>query len=151
VGLVIAAVTLVLGVVIAALPFVVVGALGYGPYLMVRRSLGYPRRPVTAEVRRVVPEVPRVRPVAAAVEVPSSTARTRRPRGVVVRVLSEVFCGAMVGGVVGAVAMLGPAPDWHITGKMLDCAALGAGIGAVVGFVVGGPRPTPTEKTPAVG
>lgn len=158
-GLVATVLALVLGVVAAALPFVVIGALGYGPYVMARRMLGYPRQRVV-EVRkippprRVVPEVPRVPPVSAAVELPLIPIREEprpRPQGVVVRVLKEVFCGALVGGVLGTVAVMGAASDWQVTGRVLDCAAMGAGIGAVVGFVVGGPRPTRTEKTAAVG
>jgi len=124
----------------------------------VRRMLGYPPRPIALrlrkplpQVRRVVPEAPRVQPVAAAVEQPVEASPERRPAGTLVRVVREVICGAVVGGVLGTVAVLGTATDWHITDRVLDCAALGTGIGAVVGFVVGGPRPTPAEKTTVAG
>jgi hypothetical protein len=160
VGLGLAAVAVVIGLVAAALPFVVVGALGYGPYVMVRRAFGPPRQKVAMELRKVVPparrfvpEPPRVRPVAAAVEVPvpSEPQPESRPQGVVVRVLKEVVCGAVVGGVLGTLAVLSASSDLQVTGRLLDCAAMGSGIGAVVGFVVGGPRPAPAERRPAVG
>src|SRR5271166_1890287 len=51
--------TVVVTVVGLILPFAVVGAIAYGPYLLVRRALGY-RRPVNLEVRRVLPSRPNV-------------------------------------------------------------------------------------------
>jgi hypothetical protein len=146
----------VLGVVVAVvgavLPFVAIGAIAYGPFLLVRRMLGYSPQRTALEVRRVIPEVRRVHtvPVELAVERPESTPPARRRRGVVARMVGEVLCGGLLGGVLGAVAVMGTMGDWQ-TSVLLDYSALGAGIGAVVGFVVGGPRPTPVEKTPAIG
>jgi hypothetical protein len=149
-----------LGVVVAivgvALPFVVIGGLGYGPYLLVRRMFGPPRprlalhvrRPLS-ELRRVPPEVRRAEPAAATFR-SERVAVPERRRSVVARVAGEVLCGALVGGVLGVVALVGMAGEWQ-TSTLIDYSALGAGIGAVVGFVVGGPRPVPVEQTPAVG
>ena len=52
-------------------------------------------------------------------------------------------------GLLGAVALVGTASDWR-TPALLDYSALGAGIGAIVGFVVGGPRQSPVEKPATV-
>lgn len=143
-----------LGVVVAvlgaALPFVLIGAIGYGPYLLVKRMFGRQAPPIVPEARRVFPEPPRVQP--AVFELPLEpyvqTRPERRPRGVVARVIGEVLSGAVVGAILGAVTVVGPVGEWQVSTLMNYC-ALGAGIGAVVGFVVGGPRPAPAEKTPA--
>ena len=67
-------------------------------------------------------------------------------RRVAARVVSEVFCGAVVGGILGVVALVGMGQDW--TGHaLMNYSAIGAGIGGLVGFVVGGPRPVPVEQT----
>jgi hypothetical protein len=148
-----------LSIVAAMLPFVLIGALAYGPYLLVRHLFGHqPLRPARLEarkmpvppqrvhpfvvepaVRRPIPVVPAVAPLPA----------RRRQTGVVARVLGEVFCGALVGGILGAVTVLAPVSDWQVH-NLVSYTALGASIGAVVGFVVGGPRPAPAEKTQAV-
>jgi hypothetical protein len=142
---------LILGLIVAvvgtALPFVVVGALVYGPYLLVRRALGHRRPEPTAEVRRVFPAAAPVRPVAMSAPLPAPP--QPRKRSVVMRVIGEVLSGALVGALLGAVVVVGPPGDWH-TGTLVNYASLGAGIGAVVGFIVGGPRPARTEKTPLV-
>ncbi len=134
---------LVATVVGVALPFVVIGGLAYGPYLLARRLFGPQRRPVALKV----PPVPAPRPARfeAAAERPASEPAAPRRRGVVARTVAEVFCGALVGGVLGTVAVVGAMNDWQVS-HVLDTAAIGAGIGAMVGFVVGGPRPAPAEK-----
>jgi hypothetical protein len=144
-----------LGVVVAllgvALPFIVIGALGYGPYLLVRWMFGKSERKAVANARRAIPEsqpVPQPE-IMLAVERRSPAPKERRPRSTIARVLGEVFCGALVGGVLGAVTVVGPVNDWQMS-ALLNYSALGAGIGAVVGFVVGGPRPTATEKSVTV-
>jgi hypothetical protein len=147
-----------LGIVVAivgtALPFVVIGGIFYAPYALVRHLRNQERERIASVLRRAVPEVPPA-PVRLAFQRPASTTATRRPRGVVARVIAEVFCGALVGGTLGVVAVVGSSGGLaHVvdhTNALMDYSALGAGIGAVVGFVVGGPRPTPAEKTPAVG
>jgi hypothetical protein len=144
-----------LGVVVAilgaAVPFVLIGAIAYGPYVLVRRMLGHNRQPVVLDARRAVPRPQPIQlpVVEIPVERPMSAPRRPRQRGVVARVAGEVFCGALVGGVLGAVTVLGPVGDWQMS-ALLNYSALGAGIGAVVGFVVGGPRPAPVEQTPTV-
>jgi hypothetical protein len=145
----------VIALVAAALPFVLIGALGYGPYILIRRM--FPPRPRLAlHVRRLSPELARVppevrRPVPVAAEARSERlampAREQR-WSVVTRVAGEVLCGALVGGVLGAVALVGMSNEWK-TGTLIDYSSLGMGIGAVVGFVVGGPRPAPVEQSPA--
>jgi hypothetical protein len=146
-----------LGVVVAVLslflPFIVIGGIAYGPYLLVRHLLGYPpRQRPTLQVRRIVPESRPVRPAVLEVlpvERPAPPRPERRVRGIVARVAAEVLCGALVGGALGAVALVGANNEWRAP-ALLDYSALGAVIGAVVGFVVGGPRPAPAEKTATV-
>jgi hypothetical protein len=149
-GLAAAALAVVVAIVGLVLPFVVIGGLAYAPYLLVRHLFGKPKQP-TAEVRRVLPEIRPSRPatVGIPVERPAPPRPERRVRSTVARVAAEVFCGALVGGVLGAIALIGASNDWR-TGALLDYSALGAGVGAVVGFVVGGPRQTPADKPATV-
>jgi hypothetical protein len=156
-GLAATALGIAVALVGVAAPFVLIGAIGYGPYLLVRRVFGGPRRQVPMEARRVVPQAaPPARPVPVRVAIerpetprPETPRPARRPRGVVARVVSEVLCGALLGGTLGGVAVIGTVGTWQ-TGALLDYAGLGMAIGAVVGFVVGGPRPAPVEKTATV-
>jgi hypothetical protein len=151
-GLGAAVLGVVVAIVAAVLPFVAIGAIAYGPFVLVRRALGYPRPRTVLGMHRVIPEVRRVQPapVEMAFDRPEPTPPARRRRSVVARMAGEVLCGGLVGSVLGAVAVIGTKGDWQ-TAALLDYSALGAGIGAVVGFVVGGPRPAPAEKTPAIG
>ena len=106
VGLGAAALGVVVAILALLLPFVVIGGIGYAPYLLVRHMFGSPKQRPTLEVRRVLPEVRPFRP--AAVEVPverPAPPRERRVRGVVARVAAFVFGAA--GGALGAVA-----PRW---------------------------------------
>jgi hypothetical protein len=145
-GLGAAALGVVVAILALALPFVVIGGLAYAPYLLVRHLFGNPKPRPTAEVRRVLPEIRPVRPATVEIPVERPAPRSeRRARSTVARVAAEVFCGALVGGVLGAVALISASNDWR-TGALLDYSALGAGVGAVVGFVVGGPRQSQAEK-----
>jgi hypothetical protein len=147
IGLGAAALGVVVAILALLLPFVVIGAIGYAPFLLVRHLFGKPKQQPTAEVRRVLPEIRPIRPAAVEIPVerPAPPRPERRIRSTVARVTAEVFCGALVGGVLGAVALIGASNDWR-TGALLDYSVLGAGVGAVVGFVVGGPRQTPADK-----
>jgi hypothetical protein len=128
------------------LPFIVIGGIAYAPYLLFKHMFGRKQPPTIPEARRVIPMPPKFQPAAAAL-VAERPKPERRKRGAALRVVGEVFSGALVGGLLGAVTVVGPVGDWQMN-TLLNCVALGAGIGGVVGFVVGGPRPTATEKTP---
>jgi hypothetical protein len=145
-AVILAVVVAVLG---TALPFILVGALAYVPYRWVRRKSLAGRQPSTADVRRVAPPQPLLRPIALArpVEHPPQPQPERRRGSVVKRVIGEVLSGAIVGALLGAVVVVGPPGDWQ-TGTLVNYLALGSGIGAIVGFIVGGPRPAKVEKTP---
>jgi hypothetical protein len=139
-----------LGVVVAilgaALPFVIVGAIAYAPYLLFKHTFGRQQPPVVPEVHRALPTPPKFQHAAAELVVERAKPERRR-RGAALRIVGEVFSGALVGALLGAVTVVGPQADWQMN-TLLNCVALGAGIGGVVGFVVGGPRPTSSEKTP---
>jgi hypothetical protein len=151
-GLVAVALGVVLAVAAPVLPFVIVGGLAYGPYLLVRRMLGHRGPVLTPQVRKAFPEIPPLRPrsAVALIERPVAPRPERNMRVVVKRVVGEVLSGALVGGLLGAVTVVGFSDVWQ-TSALISYCSLGAGIGAVVGFVVGGPRPARVEKTPAVG
>jgi hypothetical protein len=142
-------VAVILGVAVAilgaALPFVLIGAIAYAPYLLFKHTFGRQQPPAIPEARRVLPTPPRFQPAAA--ELVAERAKPeRRRRGAALRIVGEVLSGALVGALLGAVTVVGPQADWQMN-TLLNCVALGASIGGVVGFVVGGPRPTATEKT----
>lgn len=132
-----------LGVVAVILPFVVIGAIAYLPYRLARRWLG--------NKRNAPLEAPKLRPLTLAVERPilapapavPPIERKPKPAGAVARMLGEVACGALVGGVLGMLA-------GYQSPELMNYASLGVGIGTVVGFVVGGPRTNATEKAPVV-
>jgi hypothetical protein len=157
-----ALVAIFLGLFSAFLPFIVIGALAYGPYVLVRRTLGYPRTrlalrvrpfsppavPIPPQVRRFPPKlpVPPAPPIMQARREPAP----KRWRSIAARVAAEVFCGGLVGGILASVALIGISQDWTAP-LLIERVAMGAGIGAIVGFVVGGPRPAASgvEQTSA--
>jgi hypothetical protein len=52
------------------------------------------------------------------------------------RMVVEGTCGAVVGGLVA----------WYAVGTLEESVAIGALIGAILGFVIGGPRNEPAPK-----
>ncbi len=148
-GLVATVVGLLAAVVATVLPFVVIGGIAYAPYLLIRRMVGDQRRPAVPAVPEARPPMPEARRVAPAPAAVSFERQAHLPaprrRGVVARIAAEVFCGALVGGVLGVMA----AGGWQ-SAEWLNYVGLGAGVGAVVGFVVGGPRPAPADRTAAL-
>jgi hypothetical protein len=158
-----AGIVLVTGPVVALigllLPFAMVGGLAYGSYHLVQRIVkGRTHEEMKAKVEETAAQVrdnavlaaQRLRQAVARVDLPAvgprvtvsirrAGGRVRWLGGVIARTALEVGAGAAVGAALAALA----APQFGWT----DQVALGAGIGAVAGFVVGGPRrqPQPVE------
>jgi hypothetical protein len=135
----------VLAVVGTLLPFALVGALVWLAYKGVRRLAARLRGPERRDLRDVLREVRRGgrRALAHGLHkgsawAPAVRGRLRLVRDRVVARL-EVLCGALVGALV----------CWSITGAVDDYTALGALVGAALGFVAGGPKPQPAREPSA--
>src|SRR5436190_14366869 len=114
----------VLGIVGALLPFALIGLLVWGAYQGVLRLVG--RRPATP---RFIDSPREVRPVVHAE--PSRELPRRRRWARAGRVLLEMTCGALLGGLVaGAIC-------WE-SAHVAETIATATLVGAVVGYVVGG-------------
>ena len=121
------------------LPFVLIGGLAWGAYRftleLVRRMRGDESRFEVKEVAASCMSVPpRFRPLTEARTTSRQQGRFRSMMRTAIQVGIEVGCGAAIG---AALCIL---VDWQ-TGTSIEHPALGATIGAVVGFVVGGTRP----------
>jgi hypothetical protein len=131
----------VLAILGVLLPFAIVGALAWVGFrfgrALTRRWRGQRARLVMVDVR----PTPEHRPiVVSTVEEPRAAARSAsrigRMGATTMHVAAEMTCGAALG---AALAIL---VDWQ-SGAGVEHAALGALIGSVVGFVVGGSRSRP--------
>jgi hypothetical protein len=134
----------VLAIVGVLLPFALIGLLAWGGYRLLARL----RRRIWArkgerEIVRVAELNPEPPLEVVALETPAP-APAPRPRAwrTVGYVLAEMVCGAAVG------ASLAVLAAWQ-QDSSFEFVPIGAGIGAVVGFVVGGARPSqPHEAQP---
>jgi hypothetical protein len=145
----------VLAVLGTVLPFALVGALVWLAYKGVRRLAGRGReKPALPEVlqeagrgarRAFAQGIQKCSGWAPAVRrwPPAARCRLRAAGGWVAargrsagRRLLEILCGALVGALV----------SWLITGAVDDYTALGALVGAALGFVAGGSKPQPARE-----